>query len=93
MYGRQPATLLRRAPQAWSLITRDCGTIGVEFGEGLATLSISKLPDLFRRSSSVLSFWQGGAEACIAYFGRQVSSTCDAQEFAAGRVRFELRWS
>jgi hypothetical protein len=93
VYGRAPDTLLRRAPQAWALVSRGCGVIAVDLAEGRATLDVSELPEAMCQSPSVVSFWQGGAEACVSYFDCPVVSAASAAEIAGGRVRVELSWS
>ncbi len=86
LYGRTPASLLRRAPQAWSLVSRDGGKIHVE---GDHQLHFEELPFILRRSPAIVDAMAGMYEATFAYLDRPCNVTAHAEELVHGRMWLE----
>lgn len=64
LWGKTPAALVRRTPQAWQLVSRDCGVLkAVESGSDSAiTLRVEQLPAVCRKQG-LLAMWEGGLMA------------------------------
>lgn len=64
LWGKTPAALVRRTPQAWQLVSKDCGVLkAVESGtQSSITLRVEQLP-LSCRKAGLLLMWEGGLMA------------------------------
>jgi hypothetical protein len=95
LWGRTPAALVRRTPQAWQLVSRNCGALlAVESGEPTAiTLRVEQLPAVCRKQGLLL-MWEGGLMAQLDAVGVEGSVAVRAEQFAShGHADFLLHWS
>jgi hypothetical protein len=93
LYGKNPGALLRMTPQAWQLVSRNCGLCRVtdQQSEGIA-LRFEALPHIFR-NAAMLALWSGGSESCLSRmdFDGAVDADFDAQRRSAVDVRVSWR--
>jgi hypothetical protein len=95
LWGRTPAALVRRTPQAWHLVSRHCGELSaLESGEPTAiTLRVEQLPAVCRKQGLLL-MWEGGLLAQADAVGAEGSVAVRAEQFAShGNAEFLVRWS
>jgi len=95
LWGRTPAALVRRTPQAWQLVSRHCGTLlALESGEPTSiTLRVEQLPAVCRKQGLLL-MWEGGLMAQLDTVGVLGSVAVRAEQFTShGHADFLLRWS
>lgn len=89
LWGKTPSALVKRTPQAWQLVSRNCGELkAVESGaQNAITLRIEHVPPVCRKQGLLL-MWEGGlmaeldavdAEGSIVVHGEQFSSTGSAE--------------
>ncbi len=92
LWGATPAALMRRAPQAWKLITRDCGSPRFDSEtSSRGTVLFTELPEPYRREPSVLGMWSGMLRACVE--SMQATGTIEEKnELADGRAAFVVDW-
>jgi hypothetical protein len=92
LYGKNPGALLRMTPQAWQLVSRNCGLCRVteQLPEAIG-LRFEALPDIFR-NSAMLALWSGGSESCLERmnFDGEVAATIDPQRRSA--VELHVTW-
>jgi hypothetical protein len=94
LWGKTPTALVRRSPQAWQLVSRNCGELkAIESGEAdTITLRVEQLPAVCRRQGLLL-MWEGGLMAQFDAVDTEGSVTVHADQFAAsGTADFVLRW-
>lgn len=91
LYGDAPSSLLRMTPQAWQLVTRNCGTCRtVDTEPGAMTLRFDGLPPELR-TPAMLLLWSGGCDACIQRMQRTGRS--DGQlDTQASAATLHVRW-
>lgn len=95
LWGRTPAALVRRTPQAWHLVSRHCGELlALDSGEPTAiTLRVEQLPAVCRKQGLLL-MWEGGLLAQLDTVGTEGSVAVRAEQFTSyGNADFQLRWS
>lgn len=95
LWGRTPAALVRRTPQAWQLVSRHCGELSaLGLGEPSAiTLRVEQLP-LVCRKQGLLLMWEGGLMAQLDTVGTEGSVVARAEQFTShGNADFLVRWS
>ena len=64
LYGKSPGSLLRMTPQAWELVSRNCGRCHTsELPDGML-LRFEGLPSEVCNPGMLL-LWSGGSESCI----------------------------
>jgi hypothetical protein len=94
LWGKTPSALVRRTPQAWQLVSRNCGELkAIETGEEHAiTLRVEQLP-LPCRKQGLLLMWEGGLMAQLDAVDQPGSVTMKTDQFLAhGTADFMLRW-
>lgn len=94
LWGKTPLALVRRTPQAWQLVSRNCGELkAVEMGEELAiTLRVSQLPAVCRKQGLLL-MWEGGLMSQLDAVDALGSVDTRAEQFSsAGSADFVIRW-
>lgn len=94
LWGKTPSALVRRTPQAWQLVSRNCGELkAIETAEaGTITLRVEQLPPACRKQGLLL-MWEGGLMAQLDAVDTAGTVTVRADEFAAtGTADFVLRW-
>jgi hypothetical protein len=65
IYGNSPGSLLRMTPQAWQLVSRNCGTCQTSDQPPTGiTLRFEALPSGFCNPAMLL-LWSGGSESCL----------------------------
>lgn len=94
LWGNTPDALVRRTPQAWQFVTRECGNLkAVTLDEPNAIiLRFEGLPRIFR-NDGFISMGVGGLESEIAYF--HLDGTVETQAdhlMSRGAVDFAARW-
>ena len=95
LWGRTPAALVRRTPQAWQLVSRHCGElVALESGEEAAiTLRALQLPAVCRKQGLLL-MWEGGLLAQLDAVSAEGSVAVRAEQFTThGSADFLVRWS
>jgi hypothetical protein len=95
LWGNRPDALVRRTPQAWQLMTRDCGQLkAVSVDEPNAIiLRAENLPRMFRADGFVC-MGEGGLESEMNYFRLSGSVQTNAEHLLArGTVDFLARWN
>jgi hypothetical protein len=94
LWGKTPAALVRRTPQAWQLVSRHCGELkAVEVSDASRIiLRVEQLPVPCRKQSLLL-MWEGGLMAQLDAVDTAGTVTLHSEEFAAtGNAEFHLRW-
>lgn len=93
LYGKNPGALLRMTPQAWQLVSRNCGLCRVtdQQDEGIS-LRFEALPNIFR-NAAMLALWSGGSESCLERmeFDGMVEADFDPQRRSAVDLRVTWR--
>ena len=95
LWGKTPTALVRRTPQAWQLVSRDCGELkAIESGdEGAITLRVEQLPAPCRKQGLIL-MWEGGLMAQLDAVDVEGAVVTRAEQFASlGNADFVIRWS
>lgn len=93
LFGRTPAALCRRTPQAWALVTRQMGEMRVLPGseERRIAIAVEALPPSCRELA-LLHMWEGGFVGQAEFVGEKAQVDTDAHELANGRATFVIRW-
>jgi hypothetical protein len=94
LWGKTPTALVRRTPQAWQLVARNCGELkAIEAGEETAiTLRVEQLPPPCRKLGMLL-MWEGGLMSQLDAVDTAGTVTVRAEQFAAfGNADFAVRW-
>jgi hypothetical protein len=91
LYGNSPGSLLRMTPQAWHLVTRDCGTCRTSVEPDGMLLHFEALPPALC-AAGMLLLWSGGCESCIERmgFGGNAEAALDPQR--RGAVNVHVQW-
>jgi hypothetical protein len=95
LWGNRPDALVRRTPQAWQLMTRECGQLkAVSVDEPNAiVLRAENLPRMFRTDGFVC-MGEGGLESEMNYFRLSGSVQTNAEHLVTrGTVDFLARWN
>ena len=94
LWGKTPMALVRRTPQAWQLVSRNCGELkAIESGDERAiTLHVEQLPSLCRKQGLLL-MWEGGLMAQLDAVDAKGTVELRAAEFtSSGNADFVVRW-
>lgn len=94
LWGKTPTALARRTPQAWQLVSRNCGALkAVESGEeGTITVRVEQLPAPCRRQGLLL-MWEGGLMALLDAVDADGSVATHAEHFSnLGNADFVISW-
>jgi hypothetical protein len=94
LWGKTPLSLVRRTPQAWQLVSRNCGELkAVESGEARSvTLRVEQLPVVCRKQGLLL-MWEGGMMSQLDAVDAEGSVVVQAEHFSSqGTADFVLRW-
>jgi hypothetical protein len=94
LWGRTPAALVRRTPQAWQLVSRHCGELKVIESEEPATITlrVEQLPVPCRKQGLLL-MWEGGLMSQLDAVDTEGSVVTRSDQFsAAGNADFVVRW-
>jgi hypothetical protein len=95
LWGDTPAGLVRRTPQAWHLVAKNCGDFkAIEVDEPNAIIfRCDNVAPLFR-APSLVPMWEGGLESEVDWVGVKGSVETHADKLAArGVVEFIVRWT
>jgi hypothetical protein len=86
LFGRSPLGILRMTPQAYQLVSRDCGVVRVEPGPvaGGVRLSFEGLPAALRVPAWV-EICAGNCEAALAALDLRGTVTTDSRALGEGR--------
>lgn len=92
IFGLTPASLLRRTPQVWSLLYRDCGRLAYEAtGERGAIVELVDGPPVLVRSAAYLDGLGAGIEAAIVLAGHEGAARL-AIDPNARTARYTCAW-
>jgi hypothetical protein len=94
LWGKTPTALVRRTPQAWQLVSRNCGELkAIETGEETAiTLRVEQLPVPCRKQGLLL-MWEGGLMSQLDAVDTAGTVTVRAEQFLGfGTADFVVRW-
>ena len=94
LWGKTPSALVRRTPQAWQLVSRNCGELkAIESGnENSISLRVEQLPAVCRRQGLLL-MWEGGLSSQLDAVDTAGTVTLQADQFATlGCADFVVRW-
>jgi hypothetical protein len=89
LWGKTPSALVKRTPQAWQLVSRQCGELKAVESDAAdtITLRVEQVPPVCRKQGLLL-MWEGGllaqldavdAEGSIVVHGEQFGNTGNAQ--------------
>lgn len=94
LFGRTPASLVRRTPQAWKLVARECGRWEVDDDEEQrwATVDQYELPRAFRGHAGWARVIEGGAGALLDVVGCRGGVVLDTSHYAVGHLGARLEW-
>jgi hypothetical protein len=92
IYGNSPRSLLKMTPQAWELVSKDCGTCRVvdRPPSGLV-LAFDELPPELC-IEAMLQLWSGGCESCIERMSFQGSARVEGSFSARGSIEIGVQW-
>lgn len=90
LYGKSPGSLLRMTPQAWDLVSRNCGRCRTSEEPGGMRLRFEDLPQEVC-NPGMLALWSGGSESCIERmkFVGHADAAFDAPGVALVRVQWK----
>lgn len=93
LFGRSPAGLYRRTPQAWALVTRRTGEMWTEPGpdEESLWIKVRTLPDEARKHD-LLHMWEGGFVGQAQFVDCHASVETHDGELTLGNASFLVRW-
>ena len=90
IHGSTPASLLRRTPEAWHLVSRDCGKCTVEApNDHRISLTFDNLPP-FMTSRAIRCIWEGGSLSCVDLL--RLTGYSQSQVTNATTVIVETHW-
>ncbi|RYZ01421.1 MAG: hypothetical protein EOO73_35580 [Myxococcales bacterium] len=95
LWGKTPAALVRRTPQAWQLVSKDCGVLkAIESGrETSITLRVEELPAGCRKPGLLL-MWEGGLMAQLDAVSTPGDVVVRAEQYlSAGAAELVLSWA
>ena len=93
LYGRNPGSMYRLLPKAYSLVFRNAGDIDVHLdGDHGAEMVFTNLPPAMRRPA-VLAHFRGNCHGVLRYLGFEGEVEMDETRLAEGTLRFAVRWS
>lgn len=95
LWGKTPLALVRRTPQAWQLVSRNCGELKAVEAEGprTITLRVEQLPTVCRKPGLLL-MWEGGLMAVLDAVDAVGSVETRAEQFASSGVAdFVIHWN
>ena len=95
LWGKTPLALVCRTPQAWQLVSRNCGELkAAEAEEPLSiTVRVERLPAVCRKQGLLL-MWEGGLTAVLDAVDAVGSVETRAEQFASsGAADFVLHWN
>jgi hypothetical protein len=94
LWGKTPAALVRRTPQAWQLVSRNCGELkAIESDDPrMITLRVEQIPTACRKSGLIL-MWEGGLMAQLDAVDSTGAVLVNSEQFArSGSAEFVVRW-
>jgi len=93
LFGRSPAGLYRRTPQAWSLVTRRAGEMLTEPGPTPDALwiRVRSLPEE-ARTHALLHMWEGGFVGQAQFVDCRATVVTDDGQLSLGSVNFLVQW-
>jgi hypothetical protein len=94
LWGKTPAALVRRTPQAWQLVSRHCGELKAIESEEPATITlrVEQLPVPCRKQGLLL-MWEGGLMSQLDAVDTEGSVVTRSDQFTvAGNADFVVRW-
>jgi hypothetical protein len=93
LFGRTPAALYRRTPQAWALVTRGAGQMSTDPGPHPDSLWIRVygLPASCR-SMDLLHMWEGGFAGEADFVDCDAQVQTDARALEVGAADFLVTW-
>jgi hypothetical protein len=94
LWGKTPTALVRRTPQAWQLVSRNCGELkAVESSEERTiTLRVEHLPAVARKQGLIL-MWEGGLMSQLDAVDAEGSIVTQADHFPGlGNADFVIHW-
>jgi hypothetical protein len=94
LWGKNPAALVKRTPQAWQLVSRHCGELkAVESGgQSAITLRIEHVPPVCRKQGLLL-MWEGGLMAQLDAVDAEGSIVVRGEQFAtSGSAELSVTW-
>ena len=95
LWGRTPEATIRRTPQAWQLVSRNCGELrAIETGEPASmVLRARKLPNVCRGNLGLLNMWEGGFRGQMDSVDHDGEVETRSEHFEPnGSVDFVIRW-
>ena len=94
LHGKSPKSLMRMAPRAWSLISRDCGRLSVELDHSPTEIAIEldDVPPVVSGSTGMLQFFEGGLLATAQRFDLSARVLADDRGRARGTLLLRMTW-
>lgn len=91
VYGNSPRSLLKMTPQAWELVSKNCGVCQtIDRPPSGIVLRFDQLPPELC-SPGLLALWSGGSESCIARMDFEGGAL--AQRIKPGTVEVRVQWT
>jgi hypothetical protein len=92
VYGNSPGSLLRMTPQAWQLVSRNCGTCQTSDQPPAGiVLRFEELPAVLCNPAMLL-LWSGGSESCIERMRFSGSAEAALDPNVAGVAEVRVVW-
>jgi len=83
--------LLRLAPQAWALASRDCGSIKLEHGDGQVSLNSGDLLPALVRSRGIHCIFYGACQSMLDLFRVNAEIAVSVVEGSPETIVFAIR--
>lgn len=95
LHGNTPKSLVRMAPRAWSLISRDCGNMSVELERSPTeiVIELADTPSVVSASTGMLQFLEGGLLAAARRCGRSARVFPDDRKRERGTLVLQMIWN
>jgi hypothetical protein len=93
LFGKSPAALLRRTPQAWALVMRRAGEMSTSPGpdDDSIWMHVRGLPEECR-SPALLNMWEGGFIGQSDFLKFEATVETNDRDLALGNADFLVRW-
>jgi hypothetical protein len=93
LHGNSPRSLLKMTPQAWELVSKDCGSCKViDRPPSSLALSFDNVPRELR-VPGMLQLWAGGSEACIERMRFEGRARAEGTFTADGASEIVVEWT
>lgn len=94
LYGRSPGSLVRMAPSAWKLVSRDAADVSVERApsESRIAVVLERMTPEFRRNAAVVEAFHACCEGVFSFLKTEGRVRSDTTRLGEGRAVLTLSW-